>query len=645
MAGLANRQPDTFLAFLTVVAKYDIIPLILGDTDMQKIDKRRLPDITIRETGETYYGRDGEKTPLEQVLEASEEKSIFLVGNGGQGKSTTLFSYWVDHICDGNCLYVNLRMLNPADKENAIEKYLLRNYHLNIHALKECLLLLDGINEAPEGLLTKPENDDIDFQPYLYREIFTIESNLKVVISARNDLDIVNISRYKKCILNELRDEQTSENFADKKMQQLVRNNQILSMYRDLKNSEHDLFQIGYKNAGQLIEDWFENFLRIKFIQRFLQGRYDLTENEIKKLLERNSIPFYIREAKNKWEKFINLLIWEGHFLVRGKPRYLRLWLPEFLIDYDEFREMSAYLGIIHIETIERDIVLLTWTDDFFGEYFRVKKILLKMMTGNSKISNDDEWFVNQERDRDFTSIDDLFDEQPHYDDYESLEPNYESDEVCWLLGNFLELKPKVLDEYCSWGGTKIFNRRDLDGNILKAIILNKQIADFSIDNSYFTIIYESLFSFSQTLHDVSLSQDIERIGEGAFSGCTNLKNVKLPENGLKSIGAAAFMECMSIEAIWIPKSVKDMGSNVFCGCWFLKDIYCEHKCQPDEWNKNWLGDKEMSFIWELMLDYEKSNQGREKEIQLMRKHIACRATIHWGTTKEQYESIVKNCG
>lgn len=49
----------------------------------------------------------------------------------------------------------------------------------------------------------------------------------------------------------------------------------------------------------------------------------------------------------------------------------------------------------------------------------------------------------------------------------------------------------------------------------------------------------------------------------GAFSGCSNLKAIKLP-NGIETIGARAFSNCTSLVDINIPKSVKSIGNRAF---------------------------------------------------------------------------------
>ena len=64
----------------------------------------------------------------------------------------------------------------------------------------------------------------------------------------------------------------------------------------------------------------------------------------------------------------------------------------------------------------------------------------------------------------------------------------------------------------------------------------------------------------------------IEIIGESAFKGCINLKEIKLPDS-LKIIKDSAFETCSSLELIEIPSSVISMGSRAFAQCSMAKTI------------------------------------------------------------------------
>ncbi len=61
-------------------------------------------------------------------------------------------------------------------------------------------------------------------------------------------------------------------------------------------------------------------------------------------------------------------------------------------------------------------------------------------------------------------------------------------------------------------------------------------------------------------------------IGDYAFSGCTGLTSITIPES-VTSIGEGAFYGCAGLKSITIPNSVTSIGYNAFYGCTSLNSI------------------------------------------------------------------------
>lgn len=76
----------------------------------------------------------------------------------------------------------------------------------------------------------------------------------------------------------------------------------------------------------------------------------------------------------------------------------------------------------------------------------------------------------------------------------------------------------------------------------------------------------------------------VKNIGANAFSGCSALTEIALPE-GLESIGDSAFAECTSLVCVIVPDSVKDMGKLVFQHCAALTEVVLSEglSAMPDQ--------------------------------------------------------------
>ena len=64
----------------------------------------------------------------------------------------------------------------------------------------------------------------------------------------------------------------------------------------------------------------------------------------------------------------------------------------------------------------------------------------------------------------------------------------------------------------------------------------------------------------------------VKGIGDYAFSGCSSITDVTIPQ-GITSIGIAAFVFCNGLESVSIPDSVTNIGSSAFFNCTALTGI------------------------------------------------------------------------
>ena len=65
---------------------------------------------------------------------------------------------------------------------------------------------------------------------------------------------------------------------------------------------------------------------------------------------------------------------------------------------------------------------------------------------------------------------------------------------------------------------------------------------------------------------------NVTAIGPSAFSGCSSLTSITIPD-GVASIGGSAFYGCSTLTSINIPDGVTSIGSNTFYGCSSLTTI------------------------------------------------------------------------
>lgn len=120
---------------------------------------------------------------------------------------------------------------------------------------------------------------------------------------------------------------------------------------------------------------------------------------------------------------------------------------------------------------------------------------------------------------------------------------------------------------YCSDSAGILFNKDkttliQAPGALLGSYTINDSI----------TSINGNAFSNCTSLTGIILPESVISIGDDAFSNCTSLTGIMLPESMI-SIGDDAFSNCISLTGITIPDSVTSIGSNAFYNCTNLSKI------------------------------------------------------------------------
>ena len=86
------------------------------------------------------------------------------------------------------------------------------------------------------------------------------------------------------------------------------------------------------------------------------------------------------------------------------------------------------------------------------------------------------------------------------------------------------------------------------------------------------TDIWEFAFSGCSSLTDITIPESVTSIGASAFSNCRSLLSICIP-NSVTSIGNSAFYGCHNLTDMIIPESVTSMGDKVFYACRSLTNV------------------------------------------------------------------------
>ena len=106
---------------------------------------------------------------------------------------------------------------------------------------------------------------------------------------------------------------------------------------------------------------------------------------------------------------------------------------------------------------------------------------------------------------------------------------------------------------------------RDIFGYQVKTYVIGEDV----------TSIGSYAFSDCTALTSVTIPNSVTSIGGGAFMGCSSLTSFTIP-NSVTSIGWAAFSGCSSLTSVTIPNSVTSIDNEAFSDCTELASIIFE---------------------------------------------------------------------
>ena len=102
----------------------------------------------------------------------------------------------------------------------------------------------------------------------------------------------------------------------------------------------------------------------------------------------------------------------------------------------------------------------------------------------------------------------------------------------------------------------------------------NRKLSPYKTDG--FGATYNDAYNvYERGLGKITFDKDVTSIGKFAFSDCSSLKSISVP-NSVNSIGQYAFDYCSQLQSITIPGSVKSMGWDVFDNCSNLNNVTIE---------------------------------------------------------------------
>ena len=147
-----------------------------------------------------------------------------------------------------------------------------------------------------------------------------------------------------------------------------------------------------------------------------------------------------------------------------------------------------------------------------------------------------------------------------------------------------------TLTLYANWMiSSAAISSTNIDGVTWHYSATNGQATIQNVANGEYVAAVDTSARGTLTIPESFGTNQVVKIGERAFSGCSSVTNIVIPF-GVETIGSYAFAGCTSLSpGITIPESVESLGACVFTNCPALKIVRYQGNC-PDADEKLYLG-------------------------------------------------------
>lgn len=177
---------------------------------------------------------------------------------------------------------------------------------------------------------------------------------------------------------------------------------------------------------------------------------------------------------------------------------------------------------------------------------------------------------------------------------YPFLSSRFEVDNVVYVPVSPSERTCDVID--CNYAPTSseividsIVKNKNIELKVLEinsySFYNNDSITKLAIKNS--GNIGDYAFSGCSLLPEINLPDNIINIGKYAFSRCSSLKDVTIGR-GIASLPEYVFSSCTSLPSIFIPSNITSINDYAFKGCTSLEDVTFEQNLRVPQTFADW---------------------------------------------------------